>query len=338
MSISPKDELNLHQKILDFPKQFREGMEAAKFVAPQSSNGAFSNLIIAGMGGSSLPGQMFKTVNRQNRASNLPIIVHQNYGLPEQSNPDSLVVCISYSGNTEETLSAFQEACLKKSKIITMGTGGKLAEMAEKNGFPHIFVPVGFPPRIAIGYMFSALAKALSNLGAADDITGSLLPLEENLIPENLEGTGKEFIDKLMDKIPLIYCSEKWEILGKIWKINFNETAEVPSFFSILPDLNHHEMSGFTDHGPHSNHKDFRLLILSDPNDDSSILKRMRVTSELLGENEIYSNIISLEGKNVFEKMFSNIILSYWVSYYLASEYNIEPSTARLTEEFKKRL
>lgn len=338
MTISPKDKANLYQKILDFPRQFREGIESAKSIVPQNSNGAFSNLIIAGMGGSSLPGQMFKTVNQQIRATNLPVIIHQNYGLPEQLGPDSLVICVSYSGNTEETLSAFQEARSKKAKIITMGTGGKLAELARENNIPHVFVPVGFPPRAIIGYMFSALTKALSNIGVVEDISGSLLPLEKDLVPENLEETGRSFIDKLMSKVPLIYCSEKWEILGRIWKINFNETTEVPSFFSVLPDLNHHEMAGFTDHGPHSNHKDFRLLILADPEEDSPILRRMQVTSELLDENEVHSDIINLEGKNVFEKMFSNIVLSYWISYYLAQKYDIEPSTARLTEEFKKRL
>jgi len=332
------DRSNLYQKIIDFPKQFKVGLQETQKIGKINFRTPVSNIIFCGMGGSAIPGELFQTLNNQLKLTDLSVFLRRNYGLPPQANKDSLIVCDSYSGNTEETLSCFNEALEKKLKILSLGSGGELFELSKKHNIPFAKMPAGYPPRSAIGFTFSAVLKLLSLAGIIEEQDEKLLELEEILEPQKIEPFGQELAESLLGKIPLIYTSDKWWSLGKIWKVNFNESAEIPCFFSILPELNHHEMVGFTDHGPYSNHSNFRLLILKNTTEGERILKRMWLTAEILRENGVLSQVIKINGRNSFEKMFSNILLSYWTSYFLALRYHVDPSTQDITEEFKRRM
>ncbi|HOK35352.1 MAG TPA: bifunctional phosphoglucose/phosphomannose isomerase [Candidatus Pacearchaeota archaeon] len=331
------DQENMKQVILDFPKQFRIGLEAAKNTK-LAINFKLQNIIISGMGGSALPGDIFKIINNELLLTNLPILINRNYGLPSEAQKNSVVICISYSGNTEETISSFKEARERGASVLTIASGGKLIDLSKKYHIPFAKVPSGIQPRCALGYQFSALIKILSNLKIIKNLDENLLDLERSLRPSNLEKEGKKLAHQLKGKIPLIYSSEHYQYLARIWKIKFNENSKVPAFFNFFPELNHNEMTGIGECKLKSLRKELKIIILKDKKEPSKILKRMKTLTEIFQEKEVESIFVEIKGKNIFEKVFKSILVADWASYWFAIFQGIDPSPVKLVEEFKKRM
>lgn len=277
------------------------------------------------MGGSALPGEILKMLsNFFNWPINIKI--HKSYNLPDL-NPSNLVVIISYSGNTEEALSSYLEAKKRKLPIVAITSNGKLARFCEKDKIAYAKVPQGIQPRLAIGYQFSALAQILSNAQLITNLDYNI-KLEQKTIQES----AKKLAEKIIDKTPLIYSSDKFQALTYIWKINFNENSKIPAFWNYFPELNHNELNGL-------NNKNFYAVILRDKKiDHPRILKRMEITQEIIRRQGIKSRMIDLAGKNIIEKIFANILLASWTSYYLALRRKIDPLQVKVIENFKKKL
>ncbi len=323
--------LNMEEIILNFPKQFRIGIEAAKDIRIKNK---FKGVIICGMGGSALPGDILEMWLEAYKIS-LPLYIHRSYGLPYFADKNYLIIAISYSGNAEETLTAFQEAKRKKLSVTVIASGGRLVESCKKNKIPLAKAPSGIVPRMAIGYQFAALIKILVNSGIIRDGLKEVLALEKNLHPQKLKNQGKKLAGKLVRKIPVIYASLARKNLAKIWKINFNETAKIPAFFNYFPELCHNEIAGF---GKPIDNKKIQAIILRDRADLPRILKQMEIIKDILRKQRIRVEFIDLIGRDVLEKIFSNIILAFWTTYWLAEEYGVEPTQIKMIEKFKKRL
>jgi len=323
------DKLNMRQVIIDSPKQFVEALEFAKGI---EVGGEFKNIVICGVGGSALPANLLITYLNQELA--IPIYVHRSYGLPAQADKNSLVISISYSGNTEEAVSSLEEAIKRNLKAAAITTGGRLKELAVANNLPLVLVPAtGIQPRCATGYLFTSLVKILSNSGVIPDKSQEFLELANALKPLELETQSKDLAKKLMGKIPLIYASDKFKALARIWKIKFNENSKVHAFWNYFPELNHNEMVGYT-----NLQGKFHVIILGDKDDHPRILKRMEITSGLMKSKGAEVTTIDIpQGKLLF-KIFSTLILGDWVSYYLALEYVVDPTPVVMVEDLKKQL
>ena len=176
------------------------------------------------------------------------------------------------------------------------------------------------------------------NSGIVEDRTNEILKLAKNLDPLRLERPGKRLAEKIKGKIPIIYASNKFKALSRIWKIKFNENTKIVAFWNYFPELNHNEMVGFTNVKFQIPSSKFQVIILRDKLDSPRILKRMRLTALILKKRGIGAKFINLQGKNKLEKIFNSLILSDWVSYYLALQYKIDPTPVKLVEEFKKRM
>lgn len=324
------DKSNMRKTILESPRQFRVGLKSAENV---KVSGNFKSVLVCGMGGSALPADVLD-IWLESQKINLPLHIHRDYGLPYWADNKQLVICISYSGNTEETLSAFNEARRKKLKILAIASGGKLVKLCQSYKIPVAIVPPGFQPRMALGFQFAALMKILANSGLIKNGLKNVPNLENLLKAGALENQGKELAQKLENKIPLIYASEKLKALAKIWKIKFNENSKIPAFYNYFPELNHNELVGFTK----TDKKIFSAIILRDPADHPRNLKRMGLTLNILKEEGINIDIIEIIGKDILYKVFSSILLADWASYYLALEQGIDPTPVKLNDEFKKRL
>ncbi len=310
--------------ILEFPNQFRKGIESAEKVKPI---GRFKKILVCGMGGSALAGDVLK-MWLESQKIELPISIYKNYKLPFWANKDYLVIVISYSGNTEESVSAFKEAIKKKLALAAITSGGKLEKLCIENKIPIVLIPKGFQPRMVLGFQFSALAKILMNCKMLKNKTKEILSLEKTLNPKLLKKRGEKIAKKLKSKIPVIYSSYSMRTLANIWKVKFNENSKTPAFSNFFPELNHNEMVGF------ERVKDiFHLIILKDK--DPKTAKRMQLTSNIL---KIKTDFIELKGKTMLEKIFSNILLSDWTSFYLAKRESIDPIPVKIVEEFKERL
>jgi len=325
----------MREIILDFPKQFEVGFEAGQKI--EFLKRKFENVIICGMGGSALPGSLLQLFARNLNFKFQKFFVHRDYNLPNFANKNSLIFAISYSGNTEETISAFKEAISKNLKVISISSGGKLKELSKKLKTQFIEIPSGLPPRMALGYLFSALFSALIKLKIVPDFKKEILALKEKLKPEKFEKEAQEIAQFLLYKIPLIYSSSSYRELARIWKINFNENSKIPAFFNYFPELNHNEMTGVGE-AKKNYRKIFRAIILKEKSDNPRNKKRMKILAEIFKERGIESKILNLKGKNIFEKVFSSILLSYFSSFYLAKLQNIDPVPVKLVEEFKQKM
>ncbi len=335
------DQSNLRKVILSTPGQFAEGFDIAKDIKVSDD---FSRIVVSGMGGSALPADMLKCCMNdlfENNRKIKRIGIHQNrtYKLPIESYDHCLNIICSHSGNTEETISSFQEAIDNELACVGISAGGQLEQMCLQNNIPHVKMPVpfeNFQPRMATGHFFAAILQILINTGKIPDhkekVVNDMVP-QLQLMVENSEERGKELARKLIGTTPIIYASEKFRSLAMIWKIKINENSKVPAFCNYFPELNHNEFVGFTN--PQAK---FHIIMLQDPDDHPRDLLRYGATAKALQKKGIESEIIVMKGKNILEKLFSTISLCDWVSYYLALEYEQDPTPVDMVEDFKKAL
>lgn len=319
--------------ILDYPKQFKIGFEIAKDVKIKDK---FNNLIVCGIGGSALPSDLIKTAwlynSIEKSKSDISITTNRSYYLPYLKN--SLVFISSYSGNTEEPIECFYKAKKRDLKMVGFAKGGKVEELCKKNRIPFVKYPDDGPdfwPRFALGYSFSAMATVLrKKMGFKEK---ELLSLGDELQKFNYEDVAKEMAKKFKGETLVVCTGDRLEILARIWKIKFNETSKVPAFWNYFPELNHNEMVGYT----HFADK-LHFIFLRDPEEHPRNLKRIEVTSRLLKDKGAQITIIDLPNENILVKMFANLWLAEWVSYYLALEYNVNPESTKMVEDLKKML
>lgn len=262
-------------------------------------------MIVVGMGGSHLAADLLKILKPE-----LDITVHRDYGLPK-SKPGELIVLSSYSGNTEEVLDAYDKAEGLNRAVITIG--GKLLEKAKQDNVPYFLLPAGLQPRDAIHHCLKALYELL----------GEKLELPEVKPVDPIE---------IKDRIPLIYTSTKYEALGYIWKIKFNETGKIPAFNDTLPEADHNEINGF------AKFNNFYALFISDETDNPKIIKRMEITAKLYNEIGIPTKIIKLNGENTLQKIFNFLALANSTATATAKLYGQDPVAVPMVEKLKKML
>lgn len=319
--------------ILDFPKQFKEGLELARQIKVE---GKFDNIVVSGMGGSAWPAEILTAWLNLS----MHLYINRTYNLPPQTTKKTLAIFSSYSGNTEECLSNYEQALKKGLPMAAITSGGQLKELCQKNNTPLVEIPSGLLPRMATGYIFTVLYSILANSGLIENKSSEIIDMAKNLKPAGQENQGQKLAEKIKDKIPLIYTSDKLKVLGYIWKIKFNEGSESPAFANYFSELNHNELEGMV-HEKECRFHDkpiFHCFILKDSDDHPKIQKRMDLTAEILNETGLSTEIIDLAGQTLLEKLFSAILLADWASYYLAQEYGANPLADETIEGFKKRL
>ncbi len=320
----------LEDTIKNFPKQ----LNYTPIIENADNFKKLSKFIVCGMGGSNLAAGIIKSWKPE-----LDIIIHRDYGLPEMKKTglkDYLVIVSSYSGNTQETISAFQESQARKLSSLVIATGGKILELAQEHGTPYIQIPkTNDNPRFAIGYSINATLKAMGEESILNDINGEVTLLKA----EDYERAGRELAEKLQNKIPLIYSSGQNSGLARYWKISFNETTKIPAFYNFLPELNHNEMLGFSSQifDGKLNHK-FAFIFLNDPDDEPHIQHRMTATKKFLEDRGFVVLPVDLSGPSLWHKSFAGILIAMWTSYFLAEYYGVDPEDISMIEEFKKML
>jgi glucose/mannose-6-phosphate isomerase len=337
MEVKKVDKSNMKKVILGFPRQFQAGVKAAQGVLLKSYTFLTppENIIVCGMGGSALPGDMLVTLRP------LDVFTHKSYGLPPQAGNESLIICISYSGNTEETLSAFSEAQKRKLPTIAITTGGKLAKLSKRNRVPVAIVPPPYiPPRLALGVQFAALLKVLANHNLLDkNLIEELLKVGRNMKTEKIEAQGERLAKKIYQRIPIIYTPKRFREVGLIWKNSLNETAKILAVSNYFPELNHNETVGFWKINERQiSNKELLVIVLRDSEDHPRVLKQIEITKGIIEKEGVEVLFVNIKGKNLLEKIFSTIILGFWTSFWLAIDYEVDPTPVKTIVELKKRL
>ncbi|OGY61330.1 MAG: hypothetical protein A3H06_01400 [Candidatus Colwellbacteria bacterium RIFCSPLOWO2_12_FULL_44_13] len=318
----------IDEAIRNFAEQFSYEPEIQNGV----KLGRYDRYVICGMGGSHLAADLLRVWNPYIR-----LTVHKDYGLPALSRDDfekSLLIFDSYSGNTAEVLDGFREALRRGYAMAVLATGGELLEEAKKEKVPYVELPdEHLQPRLGLGYV----TRALLHLLHEEDAFQELGKLTAILKPEEYEEMGKCLAEQLKGFVPIIYSSRVNGAIAYNWKIKFNETGKTPAFFNVFPELNHNEMTGFdVKEATKELSSKFYFVFLKDKNDDPRILKRMELTERLFKDRGLRVQVLDIAGVNPFHKIFSSLIFSDWVSYYLAKEYGFDPEVIPMVEEFKK--
>lgn len=305
---------------------------------------AISNIVVTGLGGSAIGGDLLR-VYAAGRIS-VPVTVNRNYVLPEFVGPDTLVFAVSYSGNTEETLSAYGEARARGASIIAVTAGGRLGEMARKDGVPVISVPGGMAPRAATGFLFIPTLRVLQRLGVLaseageiNEVVDLLKEMRKNLGPETPEerNLAKQVARKLHNKIPVIWGSAgTTEVVAQRWKGQINENAKAPAYWNVLPELNHNEIVGFQ--FPLEILKKIHVVILRDERDHPRVHKRIEITKGVIkdvsgGYTEIWAS-----GRGTLSRLYSLIYTGDYASVYLAALYGVDPGPVKVIDYLKKEL
>ncbi len=342
--ISSHDKSDMLGRVLAMPQHFSEALARAQGVALNISASSLNGIMVAGMGGSAMSGDVARGLTLDSLA--LPLQVSRSYELPGWVSANSLVIISSYSGNTEEALAAFEMARARGAKIICITSGGKLQAQAQSDKLTVFSLPAGFPPRSALAHLTVPLLMILHRLGLtpdpAADINETCLLLEKlgqqwGPSAEGPQNLAKNLAQALTQRLPIIYASYGlFEVAAWRWKEQFCENAEILAWHNAFPEMNHNELVGWGLR--RALDQNLQALYLRDRQDHARIQKRMEVTRTLIAQSSAPVLEVWSEGHSLLARLFSLIFLGDLVSVYLAILNGVDPTPVKKIDFLKERL
>ncbi len=291
----------------------------------------FDKIIVCGVGGSAIGGDLLKDLLKD-RIS-IPIEISRDYHLPAYVDENTLTFCVSYSGDTEETLSQFIDCVKRKSKIIGITSGGKLEEWCKKFNLSYVLIPSGYQPRAALPYLFFSMIVCLQKLGVVN------LQKEIDETIELLERMKIDSIKKLAslmkDSTIVVYSSDEFSGVAKRVKTQINENSKIPAKYDVFPELDHNEIVGYQSE---ILNKNSFVLILRDKDEPEEIKARIEITKDLIKDKVKGIEDVLTEGKSKLAKMMSLVFLGDVLSYELAVLNKVNPIETESIVILKKRL
>lgn len=340
------DEENMRDILIDFPQQYHQAYSlAAEFALPEEY-GRAKNIVTTGMGGSAIGGDLLRSLFSD--VCSVPIVVNRNYSIPNFVSEDTLFIAASYSGNTEETLSAFEKALKKKAMVVSMSSGGgKLEAGSKRAGVPHFTIPKkGIQPRCAFGHLFVPMMTFLSRLGFIPDTADQLKKAVELLSKAALrlapdvpvkDNEAKRIALDAYGKLPVIYASQTYfDIVAMRWKGQFNENSKMMAFHNVIPEMNHNEIVGWGIPGNIT--RQCAAIFLSDDADLPKIQDRMSITKDLIADEDVKIISVQAQGNSPLAKALYLIYVGDFVSYYMAVLNGVDPTPIERIDLFKERL
>jgi len=337
------DKSNMRKLLLEFPFQCKEAVKLGKdLVIPKEFSQEITKVMVCGLGGSAIGGDILKTLLSEKLE--LPIWVNRSYTLPSVVDKKTLVFIVSYSGNTEETLSAYKEAIKRGIMVISISSGGELRQLSKKDKIPCLVVPSGMPPRTTVGYLFISMLKILERLrgikgGDYDELFGVLSEIRDRFAPNVplSKNLAKSLSQELAGKIPLIYGVEGLtDIVAHRLKTQFNENSKILAFWNVFPELNHNEIVPWEGEGK-VDLGQFYAIFIRDKAEGKRIKKRIEVTQSIIKEKTKYTEIWT-QGKNYLTRILSAIYIGDWLSFYLAILQGVDPTPVKMIDLLKKEL
>jgi len=320
--------------INNFPAQLAEAIDIGRKNKIDLGGKKFLNVVISGLGGSGIGGTIVAEVVSDE--STAPILVNKDYFLPAFVNENSLVIISSYSGNTEETLHAMQQAIEKKATIVSVSSGGKVIELARKNNLPYILIPGGMPPRSCLGYSLTQLLFVLNAAGIISDnfekqLENSVSLLETEKL--NIKKIAAEVSEKLYDKTPVIYSATGFEGVATRFRQQVNENSKMLCWHHVIPEMNHNELVGWVD-----KNENLGVVIFRNSNDYSRTQSRIENNKEVIAG--CTSTIIELfsKGESKLEKSFYLVHLGDWISLYMAQKRGVDATEVNVIDRLKGAL
>ncbi|MEM6328072.1 MAG: bifunctional phosphoglucose/phosphomannose isomerase [Bacteroidota bacterium] len=300
-----------------------------------------TGILICGMGGSAIGADLVRALSGPD--TRVPVLVNRSYGVPGWVGETALVIGSSYSGGTEETLSAFGAAREAGARLGAITSGGTLAE--EASGHPTVTIPGGLQPRAALGYSLGVLLRAFRDGGllslSDDDFLTALGHAKERAEAYNEDdrtNLAREISGAMEGKLPVIYTGPGLlEPVGMRWRTQIHENAKHPSYGNVLPELDHNEIMGF-EAIPEQIGSRMEILALTDADDHRQTQRRFEITKELVAKTVSGWRTIESEGDNRLDRMLSLVQLGDWASFWLAMRKREDPTPVETIQNLKAAL
>ena len=324
----------MEELIANFTQQLKEALEIGEKANIKSEKTNFDNIVITGLGGSGIGGTIVSEIVADE--IKVPIIVNKDYFIPAFVGEKTLVIACSYSGNTEETLQAFEAALKNKAIIVCITSNGKLLEYAKEKNLSYIQIPGGMPPRACLGYSLTQLFFVLYKLNLIsgkfkNEIESSieLLDKDEN----DLHTKAKELAGKLQGKLPVVYAVAGYEGVAVRFRQQLNENSKILAWHHVLPEMNHNELVGWT-----QKNEGLAVIILRNKDDYQRSVKRIEISKEIF--SKYTSTVIEIfsKGNSRIQRSFYLIHLCDWVSAEIANQRGIDAVEVNVIDYLKSSL
>jgi len=340
------DPENMFESIWDFPENLKDAFALGEKIRLNHAYNNIQNIVIAGMGGSAIGGDVVSVLEKQNL--NVPMVVCRGYSVPNWVNENTLVICSSYSGNTEETLAALEDAHMKNAQICGITTGGKISERLRELEKDVVIIPSGLQPRAALAFSFVPIAKCLEKTGVIslsfdnwmEDAIEAISKARELYSQENENNPVYELAQQVYDKIPVIYADNSTLGVAAVrLKGQICENGKMLAYHNELPEFNHNEIVGW-ENNPDIYEKLF-VLWLTDSDDNPRVKHRQEITQNILNEVGADQYVLEMTGNSFQERFLHSVHYGDWLSYWCAILHGTDPSPvekiSRLKEELSRR-
>jgi len=343
MDKSKIDSQDMFGAIYRFADQIKEAITIGEQINLKNDYSSCKNIVVAGMGGSAIGGDIVKNIVQYELK--IPFYVSRNYTLPNWVDDKTLVICSSYSGNTEESLSAYDDAINKGAMICGISTGGQLSQNIQTKEYDLVTIPGGLQPRAALAYSFVPMLYLLSKIGLISNATIDALTKATKLLEEKREiysvGDASNPIFKLAKDIygmiPIIYgITDSTGVVALRWKGQLCENSKMLAYHNEIPEMNHNEIVGW------GNNPDLlselSVIWLKDKNDNDRLRARQNITKSLLDDMNIMQHEVDADGANNLERLLGLVNYGDWLSYWCAILHNTDPSPVEKIDKLKKVL
>ena len=337
------DKDDMYQSIWDFPENIIDAIELSENITLKNEYRDVNNIIIAGMGGSAIGGDVVYSLIKNE--IKIPFVVNRGYDLPAWANSSTLIICSSYSGNTEETISILEEAKSLGAKVIGITTGGVLESLCKNYSFDFVNIPSGLQPRAALAFSFIPLLYILKKTSLINVEVSSWLKSSVDLIKSKREeySSDKEnnpvyqLANKLYNKLPIIYAdSGSLETVAVRLKGQICENSKILAYHSIYPEMNHNEIVGWENNEEFFSN--YYVLWLMDEEMNSRNKSRKNIISEILSDLNVSQQEIKVDGNSFKERFLLLIHYGDWLSYWCAILHNTDPSPVKNIQTLKDKL
>ncbi|MBU3740688.1 MAG: bifunctional phosphoglucose/phosphomannose isomerase [Candidatus Kapabacteria bacterium] len=344
------DKSNMFDVLYAFPDQVKEAVSIGEHAPLWRRQFVSNRFAIFGLGGSAIGGDLLRSYAAATPgADHLQISVHRGYTAPTWLDADTNTVFSSYSGETEETLSAFDDARKRSDRGLVITTGGSLGKRGVTFGLPIINIPPGYQPRCAIAFSFFPLLMAMTRSGAMDgraarantkgikEIIAIADARRDEYASKSAKNPAFALAKKLQDTIPVIYsANERMDTVNLRWRGQIQENAKQIAFGNQLPEMNHNEINGWQ--FPKALTKQASVVLLRDADDHARVKVRFDALEDIIKKSVKTISTVQGEGATLLGRMFSAIYLGDWVSWHLAILNDVDPTPVPVIQSLKAAL
>jgi glucose/mannose-6-phosphate isomerase len=325
---------DMNELVKRFPAQLKEAIEIGEKAKLNKQVKQINNIVIAGLGGSGIGGTIVSEIIAAE--CKVPVTVIKDYFIPGFVSSNTLVICCSYSGNTEETIQSLEDSIAKNAMIVCITSGGKIAEIANSKNIDLVTIPGGMPPRACLGYSLTQLFYVLHANGIIGDsfrkqlaASIALLEKEEN----DIVAEAKKIADLLAGKIPVIYAVDGYNGVATRFRQQINENSKMLCWHNILPEMNHNELVGWAE-----NYENVAVIILRNDTDYSRTKARIEISKSVF--SKYTKNVTELwsKGESQLEKSLYLIHVTDYVSVMLAEKKKIDATEVNVINHLKGQL